>query len=114
MMQCKWQEARHRKQPCDGKQRLDQDHRILNKEMNALREESVFIFVSGKGDIGIANRTQAYLDKVKTIFCCQLSRINAMDLTQQDKTLLLEHLKKLFERNVCRMDEWINLVIEAN
>ncbi|XP_025414122.1 uncharacterized protein LOC112686154 isoform X2 [Sipha flava] len=113
VMQIKSQDSRHQKISRDCEQLLDDDHRILNKEFNMLRKESVNIFLSCEGDLDVANRTQAYLEKVTKKFHCQLSLINSMDCTQQHKTLLLEHLKKLFIRNVCQMDKWISLVIEA-
>lgn len=112
-MQTKSQDSIHPKILSDYEKLLDDEHKILNKEFNVLRKESILIFLSGQGDLEIANRTQAYLDKVTKMFHCQLSLINSMDSTQEHKMLILEHLKKLFVRNVCQMDEWISLVIEA-
>lgn len=87
----------------------------MNKEYIALKEESMQVLICNVDGQKFANRVQKHLEKVLQFFDCNLSHIISKDSPWplQQKTILLEHLKKLFIRNVSQMDKWIDLIVKS-
>lgn len=95
---------------------MHKKYRVLNKELVALKEESVRILLCGIGDQKILDRIQAHFEKMMQFFNDQLEQINWTDdstWSPRYRTLVLEYLMKLFERNILRMDKWIDWIVDS-
>jgi len=105
----------------DYKVQIGKEYRTFEREFIELRVESMRM-LSCSGDsqtddgwILIADRVQEYLSRVREFFNSKLSHINSMESTWtlRRRTLALEVLKKLYTRDVSRMDDWIETVVEV-
>lgn len=105
---------RSQKQLTDYGKILDKEYNVLNKEFILVKEESVKILLCGIGEQDIINRVQLHLNNVLHFFDRHLSSIELMysSWSLRYKTLVLEHLKKLFIKSVSRFEKWLDFVVK--
>ncbi|KAL4122137.1 hypothetical protein QTP88_014523 [Uroleucon formosanum] len=105
----------------DYEVQICREYKRFEREFITLRVDSVrMLSCSGdrQTDDGwglIADRVQEYLIRIREFFDSKLSHINSMESTWtlRRRTLALEVLKKLYVRDVSRMDDWIESVVES-
>jgi len=105
----------------DYEVKIGREYNKFERELIALRVDSVrMLSCSGdrQTDDGwglIADRVQEYLSRVREFFDSKLSHVNSIESTWtlRRRNLALEVLKKLYTREMSRMDDWIETVVEV-
>jgi len=105
----------------DYELQIGREYKTFEREFIALRVDSMRMLSCSDDPqtddrwILIADRVQEYLSRVREFFDSKLSHINLMESTWtlRRRTLALEVLKKLYARDVSRMDEWIEMVVNV-
>lgn len=92
---------------------LNKQYNILKDDLIELKKETLKILLRGVGDKEIVNLVQINLKNILTFFEQKLSYIMDSSWLQREKTLLLEHLRKLQLQNVHHMENWIDVVINV-
>ncbi|VVC38338.1 Hypothetical protein CINCED_3A006357 [Cinara cedri] len=109
----KLQKAGKCKKPLPGyKKIIDKEFKKLYKEYLALETESAWTMRFGTGDQSLWCRVQDHLNKITQFFYQHIEHVNSAscDWSPQYKTMIMEHLKTLFDKFTSSMDEWINMV----
>lgn len=109
-------DARRKRRRKQYEKCIDNEYAVLHKKLTGLKEESAEMLLCSVGDGKFADRVQQHLAETQTFFGDQMSTICSADTawSARHKTRVLEKLKDAFVRNVSKMDEWVDLLIEIN